>query len=186
MLFLVIGLYLGSLSLSMSETAAEIYIKLIKTLLIFVMAWFVINVLDQSIAQYLEPLAKKSKSELDDNLVPLLRKLIKTTLVIIAVIMILSDLGFDVASILAGLGIGGLAFALAAKDLIANIFGGIAIVMDKSFKIGDKIKVLGVDGKVEQIGLRTTVLRSDSGTKLILPNSKIADNVIENLSKDKG
>lgn len=181
-LFLIMGIYTSSFFLNLSQTVISSLLGLIKSLLIFVVSWFLINVIDQLIGQYLKPIVKKTESELDDHLVPLVRKLVKTTLVVMAIIMILSDLGFDVASILAGLGIGGLAFALAAKDLLANIFGGIAIIIDKSYKINDEIKVLGVEGRVMQIGIRTTILESPVGTKLIIPNSKIADNVIENKS----
>lgn len=180
--FFVIGLYVSSFFLNLSEAVVTISLRLIKSLLIFIVSWFLINVIDELIEQYLTPLVEKTESELDNHLIPLLRKLVKTTLILMAVIMILSDLGFNVTSILAGLGIGGLAFAFAAKDLLANIFGGIAIIFDKSFKISDKIKVSGAEGKVIQIGIRTTVLESPEGTKLIIPNSKIANNVIENKS----
>jgi len=180
--FFILGLYVGSYFLTLPDGASIIFGKLVKSFLIFALSWFFINLVDKTIEEYLKPFAEKSESDLDDHLIPLLRKLVKGTLVVIAVIMILSDLGFDVASILAGLGIGGLAFALAAKDLLANLFGGVAIIMDKSFKIGQRIKVQNVDGKVKQIGLRTTVIESFDGTKLTIPNSKIADSVIENVS----
>ena len=182
MFFLVVGFYAGSYFLTVPETVRVIATKLVKSLLVFAMSWFVINVLDLLIEEYIAPLTKKTDTELDDQLMPLLKKLVKIALVTIAAIMILSDLGFDVTSILAGLGIGGLAFAFAARDLIVNIFGGIAIIFDRSFKINDRIKVMGVEGNVKEIGLRTTIVESVDGTKLIIPNSKIADNVIENKS----
>lgn len=182
MLFFVIGLYVSSLFLTLAESVMVIFYKLIKSLIIFIASWFIINVIDQLIEQYLTPLVEQTESKLDDHLVPLLRRLVRVTLVIMAVVMVLSDLGFNVASILAGLGIGGLAFALAAKDLLANIFGGIAIIIDKSFKLNDKISVSGAEGEVKQIGIRTTVLESSEGTKLIIPNSKIANSIIENKS----
>jgi len=183
--FFVIGLYTSIHFLILPDAIFNIFQRLIKSLLVFTFSWFIINLIDLMIQHYLEPFTKKTESDLDDHLVPLLRKLIKGALIIIALIMILSDLGFDVASILAGLGIGGLAFALAAKDLLANLFGGVAIIMDKSFSIGQRIKVQGVDGTVQQIGLRTTVVESLDGTKLTIPNAKIADNVIENVSKEQ-
>jgi len=182
--FFAIGLIVVSFFIIMSEGAKLGYFKLIKSLIIFALAWFFINVVDLLIEYYLTPYAKKSETDLDDILMPVLRKLMKTVLVIIAFVMILSDLGFDVASILAGLGIGGLAFALAAKDLLANLFGGIAIIMDKSFKPGQRIRVAGVDGKVKTIGLRTTVIESFDGTKLTIPNAKVADSIIENVSHE--
>lgn len=185
MFVFVLGLYSGFYILAFPAGFSNIFEKLMSTLLIFAVSWFFINLVDQAIISYLEPLTKKSESELDDHLVPLLRKLVRSALVVIAVIMVMSDLGFDVASIIAGLGIGGLAFALAAKDLLANLFGGVAIILDKSFGINQRIKVQGVDGKVKQIGLRTTVIESFDGTKLTIPNSKIADSIIENVSHEQ-
>ncbi len=182
--FFSIGLIAVSFFIVIPDGARQVYFKLVKSLIIFAFAWFFINVVDLLIEYYLMPFAEKSETDLDDILMPLLRRLIKTLLVIIALIMILSDLGFDVASILAGLGIGGLAFALAAKDLLANLFGGVAIIIDKSFKPGQRIKVQGVDGIVKTIGLRTTVIESLDGTKLTIPNSKIADSIIENVSHE--
>ena len=172
MLFFILGLFFGFKFLSFEESFNLVFNRITKSLVIFMLSWFFINLIDLLIEHFLEPLTRKSETDLDDHLVPLLRKLVKSVLVVIAFIMILSDLGFDVASILAGLGIGGLAFALAAKDLLANLFGGIAIIFDKSFSINQRIKVQGVDGKVKQIGLRT-------------PNSKIADSVIENVSHEQ-
>ena len=185
MLVFVLGMYAGYFLLNFSDGFSTVFEKIMDTMLIFAVSWFFINLVDQTIQSYLEPFTKKSESELDDHLVPLLRKLVKSALVVIAVIMVMSDLGFDVASIIAGLGIGGLAFALAAKDLLANLFGGVAIILDKSFGINQRIKVQGVDGKVKQIGLRTTVVESFDGTKLTIPNSKIADSVIENVSHEQ-
>ncbi len=185
MLFFILGLFFGFKFLSFEESFNLVFNRITKSLVIFMLSWFFINLIDLLIEHFLEPLTRKSETDLDDHLVPLLRKLVKSVLVVIAFIMILSDLGFDVASILAGLGIGGLAFALAAKDLLANLFGGIAIIFDKSFSINQRIKVQGVDGKVKQIGLRTTVVESFDGTKLTIPNSKIADSVIENVSHEQ-
>jgi MscS family membrane protein len=80
---------------------------------------------------YLEPLVVKSESKLDDQILPIVRKSIKSVILILAFIIILSNLGYDVLSILAGLGIGGLAFALAAQDTVKNILGGVTIFWDK-------------------------------------------------------
>jgi MscS family membrane protein len=89
-----------------------------------------------------------------------------------------------VTSLVAGLGIGGLAFALAAQPLLTNLFGGLSIIADKPFHLGDRIRVdLQHEGIVREIGMRSTVIETANTTKLIIPNSVIASSVIENLSK---
>jgi len=91
--------------------------------------------------------------------------------------------GINVAGLVAGLGIGGLAFALAAKDTAANLFGSIALLLDKSVRIGEWIKIDGVEGTVEDIGMRTTKIRSFKNSLITLPNQAIANSPIENFSR---
>jgi len=96
---------------------------------------------------------------------------------------ILQVWGINVAGLVAGLGIGGLAFALAAKDTAANLFGSIALLLDKSVRIGEWIKIGGVEGVVEDIGMRTTKIRSFKKSLITLPNQMIANSPIENFSR---
>jgi MscS family membrane protein len=97
--------------------------------------------------------------------------------------VILQVWGINVAGLVAGLGIGGLAFALAAKDTAANLFGSIALLLDKSIRIGEWIKIDGVEGVVEDIGMRTTKIRSFKKSLITLPNQVIANSPIENFSR---
>ncbi len=96
---------------------------------------------------------------------------------------ILQVWGINVAGLVAGLGIGGLAFALAAKDTAANLFGSIALLLDKSIRIGEWIKIDNVEGVVEDIGMRTTKIRSFQKSLITLPNQMLANNPIENFSR---
>ncbi len=96
---------------------------------------------------------------------------------------ILQVWGINVAGLVAGLGIGGLAFALAAKDTAANLFGSIALLLDKSIRIGEWIKIDGVEGVVEDIGMRTTKIRSFQKSLITLPNQMLANSPIENFSR---
>jgi len=96
---------------------------------------------------------------------------------------ILQVWGINVAGLVAGLGIGGLAFALAAKDTAANLFGSIALLLDKSIRIGEWIKIDGVEGVVEDIGMRTTKIRTFQKSLITLPNQVIANSPIENFSR---
>ncbi len=119
---------------------------------------------------------------MDDQLLPIVRKTIKALLWTLGIIVGLNNAGFDVAALLAGLGIGGLALALAAQDTVKNIFGGIMVFLDKPFKLNDRIKIAGFDGSVEEIGVRSTRLRTLEGRLITIPNGQFSDNAVENVS----
>jgi MscS family membrane protein len=98
-----------------------------------------------------------------------------------ALMVALSELGYPVTTVIAGLGIGGVALALAAQKTVENLFGSVSILADQPFGVGDTIRVDGVEGTVETIGLRSTRLRTVERTLVILPNGKLADMRIESL-----
>jgi hypothetical protein len=115
--------------------------------------------------------AALTHTKLDDQLVPLLRKSMKVVVVLAGVLFGLQNLDVDVGSLLAGLGIGGIAFALAAKDTVSNFFGSVMIFVDRPFQIGDWIHVDGAEGIVEEVGFRTTRVRAFDDAMLIVPNA---------------
>ena len=132
-------------------------------------------------ANVFERRAAKTDTKLDDQLVPLVRKTVKLFLAIVGGIFILQNLSVDVGSLIAGLGIGGLAFALAAKDTVANFFGSLMIFIDKPFQIGDWIAVgTAVEGTVEEVGFRTTRIRTFYNSLITMPNSLITNSAIDN------
>lgn len=114
---------------------------------------------------------------------PWIKKTLVTVFIIFGVLMVAQSLGADVKAFLAGLGIGGLAFALAAQDTIANLFGSVVVAIDQPFKIGEAIRVGGHDGTVEDIGLRSTKLRKPDKSLAIIPNKIVAAEAIVNLSR---
>ncbi len=114
------------------------------------------------------------------GLLPLITKMSKLALVIVAVIVTLSNLGYRVGSLLAGLGIGGLAFALAAQKTVENLFGAAAIGLDQPFRIGDPVNIDGVKGIVEAVGIRSTRIRTEARSVVSMPNAKVAEMRIEN------
>jgi MscS family membrane protein len=132
------------------------------------------------LAMYLERLAKKTESTLDDQLVPLLRKTLKAFIVIIGTLFVLSNLDIDIIPLLTGLSIGGLAFALAAQDTIKNFFGSLMIFIDKPFQIGDWITSGDIDGSVEEVGFRSSRIRTFRNSLMYVPNGKMADSTIDN------
>ncbi len=146
--------------------------------------WTSTRLVDAVIDEYIVPLTEKSSSDLDDQILPIMRKALKATLWILAIIIGLSNAGYDVGALIAGLGIGGLAFALAAQDSVKNLFGGITIFTDKPFKIKDRVIASGHDGFIEEIGLRSTRLRTTEGRRVTIPNSVFSNTSIENISSE--
>ena len=132
---------------------------------------------------YLQEFTKKTENELDDHLVPLLSKTLKVFVIVFGVLVTIQNLGVNVMSLLAGLGLGGLAFALAAKDTAANLFGSIMIFVDRPFKIGDWIVVDKAEGTVEEIGLRSTRIRTFYNSQISIPNGQTANATVDNMGR---
>ena len=109
------------------------------------------------------------------GLLPLMRRIAKLVLLAIGLVAVLNELGFQVASLIAGLGIGGIAVALAAQKTVENLFGSIAIGVDQPFRVGDFVRVEDVVGTVEAIGMRSTRIRTLDRTLVTIPNGKLAD-----------
>lgn len=114
---------------------------------------------------------------------PWIKKGVITFLVIFGVLMTLQSLNFDVKALLAGLGIGGLAFALAAQDTIANLFGAVVVAVDQPFKLGETVRIGAFLGMVEDIGLRSTRIRSIDKSLIVIPNKTVAAEAVTNLSR---
>ena len=114
---------------------------------------------------------------------PWIKKSLMTVFVVFGVLLTIQSLGYDVKAILTGLGIGGLAFALAAQDTLANIFGAIVVAVDQPFKLGETVKIQGNVGMVEDIGLRSTRIRLVDKSLMVIPNKIVAAETITNLSR---
>jgi MscS family membrane protein len=127
--------------------------------------------------------ASLTESKADDQLVPFIKESIKVIISILAFFFVLGAVfKLNVASLIAGLGIGGLAVALAAKESLENLFGSFTIFLDKPFVLGDLIKVGGVEGTVEKIGFRSTRIRTHEKSFVTVPNKKLVDGELDNLS----
>lgn len=129
---------------------------------------------------YMEKLADRTETKLDDQLVPLLRKALRTFVVVVGALVILQNLDVNVTALLAGLSIGGLALALAAQDTLKNFFGSVMIFVDRPFQIGHWITAGEIDGTVEEVGFRSTRVRTFRNSLVSVPNGKLADMVIDN------
>lgn len=120
---------------------------------------------------------------IDERLMPFIEQILKILLILIGFVMILQEFGYDPSGLVAGLGLGGLAFALAAQDTLSNFFGSMMILTDKPFMVGDYIEFEGIEGTVEVIGFRSTLVRQMDRTLVQIPNSKLATNPVRNFSK---
>ncbi len=152
-----------------------------KVLSIVILTWTLFRIID-ALAVFLTELTAKTESKLDDQVVPLVRKAGKTFVAVLAFVLAAQNLGYSVSGLLAGLGIGGLALAMAAKDTLANLFGSIMILVDRPFHVGDWITFPGGDGTVEEIGLRSTRVRTFAKTVVSIPNQALANATVENHS----
>ncbi len=133
-------------------------------------------------SERLQRRAAATDSRLDDQLVPIIKKSLKVVVGVLGLLSILQNLDVDVDSLIATLGIGGLAFALAAKDTLSNFFGSTMIFIDKPFQIGDFVTIGGnVSGTVEEVGFRTSRLRVSDGSLITIPNARMTDTHVQNL-----
>ena len=163
--------------------ASELISTCVSIVVTLAVSWTAICLVDAPKAWMFER-AKLSPSKLDDMLVPIVSKSIIATIVVLTLVQVAQILsGKEITSILAGLGIGGLAFALAAQDTIKNLFGSMVLLADRPFEVGDRIVVDGHDGPVEEVGMRSTRIRTLTGHVVTIPNGELANKAIENVSK---
>jgi len=140
------------------------------------------RVFDAIVTEVVQPIIEKSEGGTDNYILPIISKAVKGVIWTFGVIIGLDNIGFDITAMIAGLGIGGLALALAAQDSVKNIFAGIMIFLDKPFKIQDRIQIQGFDGIVEEVGLRSTRIRTLEGRVVTIPNSTFTDNSVVNVT----
>ncbi len=182
--FVVVGIWVSLGSLNKTENIDELITGGIYIAIVLNIAWFLSRFVDAMVTNYLRPMAEKTPGTMDDQLLPIVRKGLKFTIWSIAILVGLNNAGYNIGALLAGLGIGGLAFAMAAKDTVANLFGGFTIFVDKPFTVGDRIVTNGYDGVVEEIGLRSTHIRTLQGRIVTIANADVSNNPIENISSE--
>ena len=156
--------------------------RLFHMTIVLAVAWALSRLFEALFQQYIVPLAEATETDLDDQLLPILRKGVNVSIWVVAGIVALNNAGYDVGALIAGMGIGGLALAMASKDTVANMFGGVTIFTDKPFKLNDRVKVAGYDGHIREIGIRSTRLQTLEGRIVTIPNAKFAESPVENVS----
>jgi MscS family membrane protein len=180
---LVFGIFLriGLAQVTMSRGLADFSGDVAALIIYIAVFWFAFNLVGL-VDGVLRKMAERTNSALDDMLAPLVRKTLRIFVLVLAVLLIADNVfGQDIGAWLAGLGIAGLAVSLAAQDSLRNLFGSITIVFDRPFKVGDRVVYAGHDGPVEQIGFRSTKIRTLSGHLVTVPNSRIVNDPVENI-----
>ena len=164
----------------MTETVVLTGLEILLNVAVALFAYHVVEVPNSWLVRKTE----KTESKFDDMLVPIVRKSLRVTVVLFAFVSIFQTLSDKpLSALVAGLGLGGLAFALAAQDTIKNLFGSLVIFTDKPFGLGDRINYDGHDGTIEEVGLRSTRLRRLDGHQVTIPNGELANKSIHNIAK---
>ncbi len=155
---------------------------LVRVLIILSVVWAAYRFVDV-VSGRMEHKAAATDTKLDDQLVPLVRRSLKVLIAMSGLLVILQNIGVNVGALVATLGVGGIAIALAAKDTVANIFGSVMIFVDRPFQIGDWVNVGGVEGVVEEVGFRSTRIRTFYDSVVTVPNAKFIEANIDNYGR---
>ncbi|HOQ17497.1 MAG TPA: mechanosensitive ion channel family protein [Defluviitaleaceae bacterium] len=180
--FVTFAFYIALKLISFPVNIGLVINNIAKTIVLFTIFWAAYRIANVFDSLY-EVITEKTDKKLDGMVLSFLKNGIKIVIVIIGSITILQVWFKELGGLLAGLGLGGLAFALAAQETAANLFGGIAIMSDRPFEIGDWIQTPSVEGTVEEIGFRSTRIRTVQQTLVTIPNSVLSKEVIRNWSK---
>ena len=184
-----VGLFAGSLLVLSAVSLLGLPIDVLRVIqvaarvVVMVSAvWAAFGVVDL-VSTFMSSRARETSTKVDDLVIPLLRKAAKTFLAVLGLIYIADSLQIEILPLLTGLGIGGLALGLAAKDSIENFFGSIAVIFDSPFDVGDWININGNEGTVEAIGLRSTRIRTFYNSLISVPNATLVRAIVDNLGR---
>lgn len=165
--------------LQMPVQVNTVILSFLKLLTILIFAGIALRIVDVIMA-YVGRATKKTESKMDEQLVPLLTRALDAIIIIIAIFSALRLFNVNVTALIAGISIGGLAIALAAQDTVKNLFGSFTIFFDRPFQIGEVVYFGDVGGTVEEVGFRSTRVRTFENSLVSVPNGKLADMVIDN------
>ncbi len=185
-LVILIALYTGYKVYLAPKLAAKLQVELAKyigTLFIVILTYNVQKAVQGALAWYREKIAVVTQTRLDDELLPLVSRLAKVCLWVIAIVLILPLYGVNISALIATLGVGSLAIALAAQDTIANFISGFMIMLDRPFDNGDTIKLpSGEVVKVLEVGIRRSKFLAEDHSVIILPNLELSKSKIVNIT----
>ncbi len=164
------------------ESALLILLVAVKFLASAAGVWAAYRLVDL-IAAWLRHRSEQTENKIDDVLAPLIPRTLKVFVTVVGIVFVADNLNIDVTGLLAGLGLGGLAFALAAKDMVQNLFGSLTVLLDRTFTVGDWIVVGDHEGTVERIGFRSTRLRTFYNSLVTIPNARFITADVDNMGE---
>ncbi|MCH7829795.1 MAG: mechanosensitive ion channel [Proteobacteria bacterium] len=187
----IVGIRYSLKTLTLSDEIAQNADYALSFVITLTITWLVIRLYNSLHQRYFVPLAEKTATSLDDHLLPLFRKGLNAILWTIGIIVALNNAGYNITPVLAGLGIGGLAFALSVQHTFGNILSGLLIYTDGHFKVGDRIQLRSeradIDGIVTDIGLRTSTVKTRyEGRYVNIPNSFLTNRDVVNVETENG
>ena len=175
------GIWLAGIEfLDLNDTTHDVLNFAARLTMMVAVVWSLSRIVDWG-AALLAGIAKRTDNRIDDLLVPMVRRALKVFIVVLGLVWIADNLGMNISALLAGLGIGGLAIAMASKDTVENFFGAIGILADQPFQVGDWIKTNGIEGSVEEVGFRSTRVRTFYNSLITFPNAMLIRTSVDNL-----
>jgi len=181
-IFTVIGIYVAVRFYPYIDHEKIWFMRFIKVSIIILVAWGLYNLSSTSSA-FFRRVNEKTNFKIDEILIPILSKTLQFIIIAITATVVLQEFGYSIEAFIAGLGLGGLAISLAAKDALANILGGVVLISEKPFTMGDWIYTPSVEGTVEEISFRTTRIRTFADALVTVPNATLSNENITNWSK---
>jgi MscS family membrane protein len=180
--FIIVGIYAAAAYYPYLNENNDAFQTAIKIIMIILLTWGLVS-LSSTSSNLFRNINERTTIKIDEILIPLLSKALQVVIIAISISVILAEFNYKIDGLIAGLGLSGLAVSLAAKDALANIVGGIVIISEKPFTIGDWIQTPSVEGKVEDITFRSTKIRTSADALVTLPNNTLANEAITNWSK---
>ena len=180
---LVVLLHIGLRVFSWPQWAETFISNGLKIIVAGSITYLLLRLVDVGMQAWQNRVLAAGEAVLDMHLFPVIRKTAKGFVLVVAVLVTVQNLGMNVTGLLASLSIGGLAVGLAAQDTLSNLFGAVALFVDKPFRIGDRIQFEAIDGEVEGIGMRSTRIRNQDGHLVVVPNRTMANASLTNVSK---
>lgn len=179
--FLILGFYFGFLVMGPPATVLALINKLFRLSIIVLITWALANFTPFITSQVMK--MEETNKRANAVAIKFIANVLKVIIIALAVVVIISELGYNITGLITGLGLGGLTFSLAAQSTAANLFAGFSIVADKPFDVGDFIITPSVEGTVEDITMRSTRVRTVADTVIVMPNSKLVDEPITNCTR---
>ena len=179
----LLGIWIGYNRL-IFEASDDFASKVFEIAVVLNVTWISARILNSLIGHMLGKISENNQESLVNDVAPILKKTFGFSVWSLGIIMALNNAGYDVGALLAGIGIGGIAMAMAAKDFVANIFGGITVFIGRPFRVGDRVKISGIDGFVIEIGIRSTRIKTLEGRTVTIPNNQFTNTVVENVTAE--